>query len=122
MLILLTGINYVQYKSGTPSVQVRMCSKYKQADHQVFIQRGTIQKYFPVDKPSLLLIYQIKMASSLWSIAGCKNQLHMKYHSRLLVSNIYHLEIIIYIIEFTIVNINSERNSLSRNIDNNQYI
>ena len=40
--------------------------QYKQVDHQVLVQRGTIQKYFPVDEQLLLLIYQVKMASSLW--------------------------------------------------------
>ena len=38
-------------------------------------------------------------------MAGCKNQLNMKYHSKLLVSNICHIEIIICIRKFTIVNI-----------------
>ena len=36
---------------------------------------------------------------------GCKNQLNTKYHSKLLVSNICHIEIIICIRKFTIVNI-----------------
>ena len=38
-------------------------------------------------------------------MAGCKNQLNMKYHSKLLVSNIFHIEIIIRIRKFTIVSI-----------------
>ena len=38
-------------------------------------------------------------------MAGCKNQLIMKYHSKLLVSNICDIKFIIYIREFTIVNI-----------------
>ena len=38
-------------------------------------------------------------------MAGCKNQLNMKYHGKLLVSNICHIEIIIHIKKFTIVNI-----------------
>ena len=38
-------------------------------------------------------------------MAGCKNQLNMKYHSKLLVFNICHIEIIICIRKFTIVNI-----------------
>ena len=37
-------------------------------------------------------------------MAGCKNQLIMKYHSKLLVSNICDIEFIIYIRKFTIVN------------------
>ena len=37
-------------------------------------------------------------------MAGCKNQLNMKYHSKLLVSNICHIEMIICIRIFTIVN------------------
>ena len=38
-------------------------------------------------------------------MAGCKNQLNMKYHSKLLVSNLCHIEINICIRKFTIVNI-----------------
>ena len=38
-------------------------------------------------------------------MAGSKNQLNMQYHSKLLVSNICHIEIIICIRKFTIVNI-----------------
>ena len=36
-------------------------------------------------------------------MADCKNQLIMKYHSKFLVSNICHIELIIYIGKFTIV-------------------
>ena len=38
-------------------------------------------------------------------MAGFKNQLNMKHHSKLLVSNIYHIEIIIWARKFMIVNI-----------------
>ena len=38
-------------------------------------------------------------------MAGCKNELIMKYHSKCLVSNICHIEFIIYIRKFTIANI-----------------
>ena len=38
---------------------------YKQVNHQVLVQRGTIQKYFPVDESLLLLIYQAKMPKSI---------------------------------------------------------
>ena len=38
-------------------------------------------------------------------MAGCKNQLNMKYHSKPLICNIFHSEIIICIRKFTIVNI-----------------
>ena len=38
-------------------------------------------------------------------MTGFKNQLNMKYHSKRLVSNICHIEIIICIGKFTIVNI-----------------
>ena len=38
-------------------------------------------------------------------MAGCKNQLNMNYHSKLSVSNICQIEIIICIRKFTIVNI-----------------
>ena len=43
--------------------------QYKQVNHQVLVQRGTILKYFPVDESLLLLIYQVKMASRLWRSA-----------------------------------------------------
>ena len=35
-------------------------------------------------------------------MAGCKNQLTMKYHNEYLVSNICHIEFIIYIGTFII--------------------
>ena len=38
-------------------------------------------------------------------MAGCKNQFIMKYHCELLVSQICHIEFIIYIRKVTIVNI-----------------
>ena len=68
MLTLLT-----QYKLC--SVRIRHIistsedAQYKQVNHQVLVQRGTIQKYFPGDESLLLLIYQVKMASSLWRSA-----------------------------------------------------
>ena len=37
-------------------------------------------------------------------MAGCKNQLIMKYHGKFLVSNICQIEFIIYIRKGTIVN------------------
>ena len=43
--------------------------QYKQVNHQVLVQRGTNQKYFLVDESLLLLIYQVKMACSLWQAA-----------------------------------------------------
>ena len=43
--------------------------QYRQVNHQVLVQMGTIQKCFPVDKSLLLLICQVKMASSLWHAA-----------------------------------------------------
>ena len=39
--------------------------QYKQENHQVLVQRGTIQKYVSVDESLHLLIHQVKMASSL---------------------------------------------------------
>ena len=42
--------------------------QYKQVNHQVLVQRGTIQKYFPVDE-LLIIVNQVKMASSLWQVA-----------------------------------------------------
>ena len=44
-------------------------AQYKQVNHQVLVQRGTIQEYFPVDESLLLIIYQVKMASGLWQAA-----------------------------------------------------
>ena len=44
--------------------KTRICSmnqrhqQYKQVDDQVLVQEGTNQKYFPMNKSSLLLIYQ----------------------------------------------------------------
>ena len=38
-------------------------------------------------------------------MVGCKNELIMKYHSNFLVFNICHIEFIIHISKFTIVNI-----------------
>ena len=38
-------------------------------------------------------------------MAGCKNQLNMKFHGNLLVSNICHIKIIICIRKFIIVNV-----------------
>ena len=114
MLILLTryklcAVRIKQIISTSEDVQ------YKQVNHQVLVQRDTtIQKYIPVDE-FLLLIYQVKMGGSLK-----KNQLNMKYHSKLLVSNICHTEIIVCIRKFTIKHYGW--NSLSRNINNNQHI
>ena len=42
--------------------------EYKQVNHQVLVQY-TNQKYRPVNKALILLIYQVKMASSLWQAA-----------------------------------------------------
>ena len=38
----------------------------KQVNHQILVQRGTIQKYIPLDESLLLLIYQVEMTGSLW--------------------------------------------------------
>ena len=43
--------------------------EYRQLNHQVLVQGGTNQKYLPVKNALLLLIYQVKMASSLWQAA-----------------------------------------------------
>ena len=48
--------------------------QYKQVNHQVLLQRGTIQKYIPVDEPLLLLIYQVK-----WLVAYGRLQKSVKY-------------------------------------------
>ena len=66
---------------------------YKQVNHQVLVQRCTIQKYIPVDESLILLIYQIKITSGLWHAS--RNQLKMRYHSKLLVSDIPHIEMIL---------------------------
>ena len=51
----------------------------------------------------LLLIYQVKMVSSLWQ--ATKNQLTGKYERKFSVSNISQIKFVIYIRKFTIVNI-----------------
>ena len=63
MLILLTryklcAVRIKHIISTSEDVQ------YKQVNHQVLVQKGTIQKYIPVDE-LLLLIYQVKMGGSL---------------------------------------------------------
>ena len=68
MLIVLTRYELCAVRirhiiSTTEDVQ------YKQVNHQVLVQRGTIQKYFPVDESLLLLLYQVKMARCLWQAA-----------------------------------------------------
>ena len=67
MLILLTlyKLCAVQIRHISTSEDV----KYKQVNHQVLAQEGTVQKYFPVDESLLLLICQVKMTSSLWQAA-----------------------------------------------------
>ena len=50
----------------------------------------------------LLLIYQVKMVSSLWE--ATKNQLTAKYERKFSVFNISHNKFIIYIRKFTTVN------------------
>ena len=67
MLILLTlyklcAVRISHIISTSEDVQ------YKQVNHQVLVQ-GTNQKYFPMSESLLLLIYQVKMASSLWQTA-----------------------------------------------------
>ena len=65
MLILLT-----QYKLCAVRIKhiigINEDVQYKQVDHKVMVQKGTIQKYFPVDESLLLLVYQVKMTGSLW--------------------------------------------------------
>ena len=55
MLILLT-----RYKLRAVRVRHIIITsedvQYKQVNHQVLVQRGTIQKYFPVDESLLLLV------------------------------------------------------------------
>ena len=68
MLILLTlyklcAIRIRHTISTSEDVQ------YKQVNHQVWYRGGTNQKYLPVNESLLLLIYQVKMASSLWQAA-----------------------------------------------------
>ena len=52
--------------------------EYRKVNHQVLVRGGggggggagrTNQKYLPVNEALLLLIYQVKMASSLWQAA-----------------------------------------------------
>ena len=47
-------------------ISTREDVQYRQVNNQVLVKMGTIQKCFPVDESILLLIYQVKMASSLW--------------------------------------------------------
>ena len=68
MLILLTSYKLCAVKIRH-SIGINEDMQYKQVNHQVLAQRDTIQKYFPVDESLLLLIYQVKMASSLWQAA-----------------------------------------------------
>ena len=71
---------------------------------------------------SLITFTNISSKNGQWPMAGCKNQLKMKYHSKLLVSNICYIEIILCIKKFTIVNKHFGWDSLSRNMNNNQHI
>ena len=68
MLILL-----IRYKLR--AVQIRHIigtsedMQYKKVNHQLLAEKGTIQKYFPVDESLLIIVYQVKMASSIWQAA-----------------------------------------------------
>ena len=68
MIILLT-----QYKLCAVRIRHIISTsedvRYKQVNHQVLVQRSTIQKCVTVDESLLLLIYQVRMASSLWQAA-----------------------------------------------------
>ena len=55
----------VQYESGTSPVQVRMCSTSKQGRSSGLAQ-GVLLKKFQMNESLLLLIYQVKMGSTLW--------------------------------------------------------
>ena len=65
----------MQYEQGC-AVQIRHIVgtsedvQYKQVNHQVLVQGGTIQKYVPMNESLLLLIHQVKMAGSLWQAAN----------------------------------------------------
>ena len=67
-----------------------------------FGTRGTTQEYLPMNELLLSIIYQVKMVGSL--IGRMQNSI-MKYHSKVLVSNICHIEFITCIGQFTTVNI-----------------
>ena len=43
--------------------------QYKQVNHQVLVQGGTTQEYFPMNELLLSPIYQVKMASTLRKVA-----------------------------------------------------
>ena len=68
MLILLT-----QYKPCAVRIKHIISTnedvQYKQVNHQVLVQGGATQKYFPMNKSLLLLIYQVNMVRSLWQTA-----------------------------------------------------
>ena len=92
MLILLT-----RYKLC--AVQIRHIIsisedvQYKQVNHQVFHTEGHYSEI--LSSGSIITLTNI----------SSKNQLNLKYHSKLLVFNICHIEIIICIRKFTILNI-----------------
>ena len=73
MLILLT-----QYKLCAVRIRHIFSTsedvQCKQVNHQVLVQRGTIQKYFPVDESLLLLTYHEK-----WLVAYGRLQKSIKY-------------------------------------------
>ena len=67
-------INYVQYEEGRAAWIRHIFStiedvQYKQVNHQVLVQGGTTQEYFPMNELILLQIYQVKLASTLWKVA-----------------------------------------------------
>ena len=60
-----------QYNQGCAVTSRHIISKIegvqqKRVDYQVLVQRGTSKKYFSMNESLLLLIYQVKMVSSLW--------------------------------------------------------
>ena len=77
--------------------------QHKRVDYQVLVQGGTTQKYFPMIESLLLLTYQVKMISSLWQAVKIDQSVNQK-----ILNQYCHIESIIYIIKFTIVNILSQ--------------
>ena len=84
-------------QSGTQKFNFRIKNPPKNLFYKILCLLFQQGNYAP------LLIYQVKMASSLSQVA--KNQLIMKYCSKLLDSSIFHNIFIAYIKKFTIVDI-----------------
>ena len=72
---MCSAIEEVQCESGTSSVQAIMCSlspvQVRVCSTSKYIIKfwDTALEYFPMNELLLVLIYQVKMASTLWQVA-----------------------------------------------------